>query len=378
MAPNRHARRLSRRALLLGALAICALVVAGVVLDTVIDAGELRTLEPTSPADVHVVESFSGGTEDVVFRANGREVFVSAPNFNDASRPGGLFLVDVERRTLRNVTPAEWLAPGKLQPHGLDLWHGAEGERLFVVNHPGGSALPSAAGQSGDEATHSVEIFDVADDGSLRHARTVTHELLLSPNDVAAVGAGAFYVTNDHGYASGLMRTLEDYARLRAGSVVFVDASADGPAVAKVVRDDTLYANGIQTSADGRDVYLAETTARTLTWLRRDPSTNELRVVSRHDTGSGVDNVDVAPDGSLWVAGHPKLLTFVAHSKDPRHARAPSEVLRLVPGERQWTQTVVYLSEGDPLSASSVAASNGAVVVVGAVFDARVMLFSAP
>lgn len=367
---SRSDTRALRKGLLLAAVAL--LVVTAVFVGTsLVEAGQLRTLELKGPADISTVEGFSGGTEDLVFRANGREVFASAPNFHDATKPGGIFLVDVDERTVTNVTPPEWLAPGKLQPHGVDLWHGDEGERLFVVNHPGGSAMPEAAGQSGHDAVHAVEIFDVAADGRLRHVRTVSDELFLSPNDVAAVSAESFYVSNDHGYAGGVLRMLEDFGRLSAGNVVFVDASGG----ARIVWEGTRYANGIQTSADGSSVYLAETTRGTVTWLARDPTSNELTFVSRHDTGTGVDNIDVAADGSLWIGAHPKLLAFLAHSKDPANERSPSEVLRLVPSRDRWQQSIVYLGDGDPLSGSSVAASNGEVVVVGAVFDPRLLVW---
>lgn len=363
-----------RRPLVVTAAALAALM-ALFLGKTLADAGTFRALAPVTPADLAVVEGFAGGSEDVVFRADGRRAFVSVQSFLDPTKPGAIVLLDVETRSLREVTPPEWRAPGKLQPHGIDLWRDDDGERLFVVNHPGGSALPEAAGQSGYDALHTVEIFDVDADGSLTHARTVTHALFVSPNDVAAVGPSSFYLSNDHGHAGGWLRALEDLAPLYAGTVVYVDERGD----ARVVHEGTRYANGIATSRDGRVLYLAETTEGTVTSFARDPSTNALTVTHVHDTDTGVDNVDVAPDGSLLVGCHPKLLAFLAHAKDPPRVRAPSEVIRLIPrDDGGFTQSTLYLSEGHPLSASSVAATNGSVVVVGAVFDPRVLVFAGP
>lgn len=366
--------RVVTRSLLLVAGVLGALVVL-IVGKTLLDAGVFRTLSPVTPPDVTVIEGFPGGTEDVIFRAGGREAFVSVQDFLDPSRPGGIMLLDVEQRTFREVTPGEWRLPGKLQPHGIDLWRGEGVERLFVVNHPGGSALPERVGQSGHDAIHTVEIFDVAEDGSLTHARTLRHELFVSPNDVAAVGPSSFYLSNDHGHAGGWLRAIEDYAPLYAGTVVFADESGD----ARVVHEGTRYANGIKASLDGRTLYLAETTEGTITSFARDPRTNELTRAAVHDTGTGVDNIDVAPDGSLLVGAHPKLLRFLSHASDPVKARAPSEIIQLTPQEGGgFAQTTLYLSEGDPLSASSVGATNGSVVVVGAVFDRRLLVFGLP
>jgi arylesterase/paraoxonase len=86
-----------------------------------------------------------------------------------------------------------------------------------------------------------------------------------------------------------------------------------------------------------------------------------------------VDNLDVDEEGNIWVAGHPKLLTYVKHSKEPDH-RAPSQVLRLVPesgsddGETTFRVEEVYLDAGDELSASSIAARHESRLLIGAVF----------
>ncbi|MDZ7827816.1 MAG: hypothetical protein U5R48_19385 [Gammaproteobacteria bacterium] len=47
------------------------------------------------------------------------------------------------------------------------------------------------------------------------------------------------------------------------------------------------------------------------------------------DLDTGVDNIDVAADGSVWVAGHPHLDDFLAHARDPS-ARSATEVYRIV------------------------------------------------
>lgn len=354
------------------AILALGLVVGYAVFDLLWDAGAFRTIEPVG-AHERLIEGFSGGTEDFVLRPNARHLFVSSPNFLDPSVSGAIYRVEVASGELVDVTPKSFRKPGALQPHGVDLWWSPEGERLFVVNHPGGSALPGASGQGDQKQRHTVEIFDVAPEGTLTHLETVEHEAMHSPNDVAAVGPESFYVTNDHGYPSGFMRTVEEYLRLPAGNVLYVDSSG-----AREVYSGTLYANGIQNAPNSNRIYLAESTRKSVTWFERDPETNDLEFISRHETDTAVDNLDVDADGRVWLAGHPKMFTFLAHAKDPKNVRAPSHVIVLEPSKSGWKDETVYLSNGDPLSSSATALVVGDSVVVGSVFDPRLLVFDKP
>lgn len=354
-------------------VAAAAVIAVGLfVLDLLRDTGAFRTLQPVGK-HTRVIEGFTGGTEDLVLRPNQRHLFVSSPNFGDPNATGAIFRVEIATGKLTNVTPEDFREPRALQPHGIDLWWAPEGERLFVVNHPGGSALPDASEQGSGETKHTVEIFDVTPEGTLSHLETIEHPLMIAPNDVAAVGPRSFYVTNDHGYPSGLMRTIEEYGRLPAGNVLFVE---DGEA--REVYSGTIYANGIQNDPMSSRIFLAETSRRTITWFDREPATNDLEFVSRHDTGTGVDNIDVDAEGRVWVAGHPKMLEFVAHAEDPENVRAPSHVVVLEPSKSGWSQETVYMSEGDPLSGSSIALATGDEVIVGSVFDPRLVVLEKP
>lgn len=153
------------------------------------------------------------------------------------------------------------------------------------------------------------------------------------------------------------------------GNVVFFDGSAF-----EEVYDGTRYANGINTRPDGGEVYLAETIGRTIKMFSRDGQTGELTLEHTVEADTGVDNIDVDQDGVLWVAAHPKMLDFLGHMSDP-DARSASQVLRLEPGESgAWQQTEVYLNDGDPISGSAVGAVHGDQLVIGPVFDRRVVV----
>jgi arylesterase / paraoxonase len=318
--------------------------------------GVFRQLEPHQPGECRPVAGIVGG-EDLQWRPNGREVFVAAQDRRNVDEPGHIYRLDVRQKDPgpADVTP-ELDFP--FHPHGLHLYADSRGrETLFVVNHRGGWAPP-----------HTIEIFDVTRDGTLSHRRSVADPAFVSPNDVVAVGPEQFYITNDHGFSARSIHTLEDFLLLGLGDVVFFDGTSS-----RVVYEGTYYANGINVSADGGQLYLAETTGATIKVFERDRATNDLRLNQTVRAHTGVDNIDVAADGSLWVGAHPNMFAFLAHMSDPQK-RSPSQVLRLAADDGgTWRYEEVYLDDGDPLSGSATAATMGNTMVVGPVFDPHVL-----
>jgi arylesterase/paraoxonase len=179
------------------------------------------------------------------------------------------------------------------------------------------------------------------------------------------VGQGKFYATVDHGNPSGIGRMLEDYARLPLAKVLYFDGQQ-----ARQVAGDIRYANGVNVSADGETVYVAGTTDRAVHVFGRDLATGDLWPKGRLDTGTGVDNIDIDDVGALWIGAHPKLLTFVGHSKDAAK-KSPSQVLRIDPGSGEVYE--VLLDDGGQLSGSSVAVRYGNRMLVGPVFDEGIL-----
>jgi arylesterase/paraoxonase len=339
-------------------------VVVGWVVYTLAMVGVFRSIEPHGP-EPRVITGFDGGTEDVVFRPDGSQVFVSSADFGDPSSPGHIYLVDVATEEVRDVTPK---LDFDFNPHGIALFAEGDTERLFVVNHRSGSGFTQAAGDVA-EMVHAVEVFDVAGDGSLSLVTSHVDDALVSPNDVAPVDAERFYVTNDHGFGPGFRRTLEDWLRIPVGNVVYYDGEEFIEAWG-----GTRYANGIAVAPGGGTVFVAETTGGVLRALRRDPESGELFRLAEDEDYMGLDNLSIAPDGAIWAAAHPKLLAFTAHAED-RAERSPSQVIRFEFDGEQLTSEEIYLNDGDPMSGSSIAATNGDVVVVGAVFESKLLVW---
>lgn len=297
------------------------------------------------------------GVEDVTIDPELNLAFLSAADRRTLSngkvpRRGGVFVINLDGEPKpRRVAPS---TPADLQPHGLSLWRGPDGmKRLFVINHR----------LDGVEA---VEIFDVGERGALAHLGSAMLPEGSSPNDVVGVGPRSFYVTNDRGFKSGLMAMIENYLALPLSSVAFFDGEAWSKAVTGLV-----YANGINVSLDGKTIYVAELLRQRITVFNRDPRTNALKRARRFGVNTNPDNIEVANDGALWIAGHDRVFDFLKHAKDPR-ATAPSHVLRLSP-LTGGTHNLFMDSKG-VINASSVGAVWDRTLVVGGVFDGHVMV----
>jgi arylesterase/paraoxonase len=327
-------------------------------------AGYFTGIRQEIAADCRVIEAVPGPEDIVIDHERGiayvsaydrRAVQAGAPG-SEAVR-GGLYAIDLKAPqtdwALYPVTPN---APADFRPHGIDLHVGADGaRRLFAVSHP-------AAGPE------TVEIFDIARDGTLTHAKSVTDPLFVSINDVAAAGPDRFYVTNDHASKNGLHQLVSNILLLRNANVIYHDGTA-----ARIAAGRFALANGIEASADGSEVYVADTMSMTLHVFERDLATGDLKGVDMARLGTGVDNIDVQPDGSLLIGAHPKLMDFLGHAGDPA-ALSPSQVVRVELGANGGGKAgTIYLDLGAEISGISVAAGYGDVMLLGQVFEPEVL-----
>jgi arylesterase/paraoxonase len=181
------------------------------------------------------------------------------------------------------------------------------------------------------------------------------------------VGPEQFYVTNDHGFVTGIMRLMEDYLMLPLSTLVFFDGES-----AKEVAAGMAYANGVQTNKSGNRLYLASVTSLTLNIYERNTVTNDLYLLTSINTGTGVENIELDGKGDLWLGAHPQLLKFVSHAKNIDN-RSPSEIIKIKVSDGSYDVVPVYRNTGDPISGVSVAAVKGDRMLVGSVFDEKIL-----
>jgi len=342
-----------RRRVVLISVALVVLLLAGFTLRTLWRAGAFRGIEPHFAGTCRLVTG-AVGTEDLTIHPRTGVALVSATDRRAGMQgrpvPGAIHAYDLNSNEPRfvNLTPD---ADVNFQPHGISLWTGQDGrDVLFVVNHP-----PEGSGQP--EST--VEIFDLID-GRLVHRATLTDPLLLMLNDIVAVGVDRFYVTRTHRHPRGFRQSIETYLGLSGAQVLFYGPGGFRPAI-----DDLVFPNGINVSPDGGKLYVAAVTESALRIYDRDPAGETLSLREVAPLPGGPDNIEVDPQGTLWIGAHPKLLRVGAHAADPAEL-SPSQVLRVRPtGEVDE----VLLDDGRQLSGSSVAAARGNRLLAGQIFN---------
>lgn len=332
-------------------------------------AGEFKTIQPHFKGSCAPVLGVVGA-EDITIHPDGLVAYISSDDRRAAKdgkpRPGAIFAYPLgpEGGGPVNLTPE---LPFNFHPHGIGLLVVENGpDRLLVVNHPYASLFHR---EEGEGPAHTIEVFDIIKDtGALEHRRTIADPLLVSPNDVVPVDPDRFYVTNDHGSGGEFGRKLEDYLRLARAHVLFYDGKKFSE-----VAGDLRYANGIILDKEGKRVYVAATTDRSVYIFDRNPEDGSLSESGEVFTDTGVDNIELDADGNLWIGAHPQLLTFLKHAEDAAN-KSPSQVLKLRPDESGgFSVEEVFLSDGNDLSGSTVAARIGQRLLIGSVFEPHLL-----
>lgn len=270
------------------------LLLVGLGFKTFYDAGEFKTVSPHCNGQCQPISGVLS-SEDITIHPQSGLAFISSddrrPWFHeDKGKQGAIMGYDLKERTKPPSNLTQDFSQ-EFHPHGIGLFVGPEGRsRLFVVNHT----------QKG----HFVEIFDY-EAGRLNHRESISSPLMHSPNDVIPVGPRSFYVTNDHGKASPWGKTLEEYLQLARSYVLYYNGQDF-----RKVAEGLSYANGINTSSDGKTVYVAATVGHSIQVYNRDVVSGALSLKSRIEVHTGPDNIEMDERGNLWIGAHPKLLTL--------------------------------------------------------------------
>ncbi len=234
-------------------------------------------------------------------------------------------------------------------PHGISMVRTAEqAYKVFAVNHVG------------DE--HSIEVFDLHGD-RLTHIRTLEDASMISPNDIVALDGERFYFTNDHGYTKGLGKLGEEYLGWAASNVVYYDGQGY-----REVADGIAYANGINLDPE-RNLLFVASPRDFLVKVYEVTVNGDLDFSEDVACGTGVDNIEFAPDGKLWIGCHPSLLAFTAYAKGNKPI-APSEIITIdYKNKGDYSIETIFMDDGKNMSAATVATVYKDFIFVGNVMD---------
>lgn len=333
---------------------ILLIIIGWWIFDFLKDAGQFKNLQPHFSGTCIEVAGI-WGPEDITIDPAKRIAYISSTDRwalgrGDEGR-GAIFSYNLKHNQSKPLMLQHDFAGG-FNPHGISLFVGEQGiEQLFVVNHVDGR--------------HSIEVFQLAENDMI-HLQTLQNPMMISPNDIVAVGLNQFYFTNDHGYATGVMRTFEEYGRLKMANLIYYDGSSY-----KEVASGFSYANGVNVSPDGERLYLAATTELALYVFKRDIPSGSLDLEEKLELGTGVDNIEIDINGDIWIGAHPQLLKFVGHTTD-KSKLSPAQVLHIRQSSNgDYAVEEIYLNSGKELSGSSVAAILEGRMLIGAVFENR-------
>jgi len=336
---------------------VVLIVLAGFQILRILNAsGAFSDIHPTQNGTVSVLKGMIGA-EDITIDRSIRKALVSADDRRAHKEgklaKGAIYLLDYMAEPPAFVDVTEGVGPPDFHPHGLSLYQDqADGSKwLFVVNHR--------------EIGNFIEIFEFTD-SSLVHAESVSDDKIASPNDVVGVGKRSFYFTNDHA-TGGDVSHWEDFLMIGTGQVGYYNGES-----VEIVADGLMYPNGINLSKDRQHLLVATTTGRQL--LSYGIESHQLE--GKLDCETALDNIELDQNGDLWIGCHPKMLAFLGHAKDPAK-RSPSEVLQVEPNYTDLSKSMVktiYENDGNPLSGSSVAATDGHLVLLGTVFEDGVLI----
>jgi arylesterase/paraoxonase len=340
-------------------LAVAVVLYAGY---TIWLGGAYRSTEPFVAGQCEAVPA-PPGPEDMAYLANG--AIVSSQDRRHRDAPGGLYFYDMSSRPGR-FTQLELPASLVLHPHGISLFTAPDGQMfLHVINHR-------------SSERHTVEIFSVQQVAGttvpmLRHRGSVSSDLFVYPNGIAAAGPESFYLTNDRGPGTAVinvrwMHMLENLLQLARSTVVYHDGRG-----ARVVAEDIAFANGIEISADGGTVLVGSTQWRMLLAFTREAQSGLLLRSGSLALPGGADNIRRDSNGDLWVAAHPNAFAFIGHARDAEK-ESPSMILRLARDSRGVVHTEQAF--GDPgmlISGASVGLHHRGRLLIGSVFQPTIL-----
>ena len=313
---------------------------------TLISTGFFRNLEFTENQRI-LKEIRLPGAEDIMVSHSDSFAIISSTDRSEfpASHQemGGLYYLDLHNGAFTPLLLTDNFNK-PFAPHGISMFKVDNTYIITAVNHTEGGDF--------------IEKF-LFENGRLDHIETISDDLLISPNDLVMVNKDQFYFTNDHKYTSGLGKFLEEYAGYKGGNVVFYNG-IETTTVAKGIA----YANGINYDSKRKQLFVSSPRGFHIKVfdVSKDGS---LNYVENINCGSGIDNLEFDLEGNIWTGAHPNLLRFKAYSKNQKET-SPSEILKITySGKGNYKVEQIYLEDGKIMSASSVAAPFGDIVLLG-------------
>lgn len=250
-------------------------------------------------------------------------------------------------------------APKDFHPRGIGSYRSPDGTGIFLM-----------AVNRRSSGRFSIDTFEVTNpktNPALVAQGTIEGGLLSDPQDVAAAGPGAFYVSNNSAKQS-LVKGLASWGVLAGSNILYFNGMVFRP-----VSEDVYGARGLVLAPDGNHLLVASLTSRSLKSFSRDPFSGNLTEAGSLTLPAAPDKISLDSQGSVWVAGHANLLSWRAFAADPAR-RTASQIFRvsLVSGVPQEAAQV-YGNDGKEIAAANIGASHGQHLLIGSSLDNKLL-----
>jgi arylesterase/paraoxonase len=365
---NRRLR--SRRGLMV--MAVVAIVVF---VGRILWANGLFSSVPSSFFGTCKVAAQLPGVEDIE-TANG-VTFVSVASARGPDARDGIYILSDGGNLTR--LPG---APTDFHPRGIGIYRSPDGTGIFLLavnRHAGRSATGASAGSvapaygraTADKVRFSIDSFEVTNpktNPALVAQGTIRGGLLTDPQDVAAAGPGAFYVSNGTS-GSSFVGSLAGYGVLPGSNILYFNGMSF-----RSMADDIYGARGLLLTPDGSHLLVASLTSRSLKSLTREPFSGNLTEAGSLALPMAPEKITLDSTGQIWAAGHASLFAWRNFAADAAK-RAPSQVLRITMASGLPQQSEqVYGNDGSEIAAASVAALAGRQLMIGSSLDGRFLI----
>lgn len=342
--------KLLKKIVFLGLILIIAFVA-----NILITTGFFRTIENSFNGKI-IKKVELTGAEDITVSYLDSFAIVSATDRqkfpSNEEEKGGLFYLDLKNKNYKPIyLTSKFKKP--FAPHGISMLKSDSIYKIMAINH-------TLKG-------HFIEVFNL-NGLVLEHIKTLEHPLMISPNDIVLIDENRFYFTNDHKYTNGLGRFIEDYGGRAISNVIYFNGKNYSE-----VADGIAYANGINLDAK-RNLLFVASPRKFQVKVYNKSSDGSLEFIESIDCGTGVDNIEFDTEGNLWIGAHPNLLRFTSYAKGKKET-SPSEIIKIIYTTKgDYTIEQIYIEDGSEMSASTVAAPFGNLILTGNVMDDKFLI----
>jgi len=345
------------------ALVFTALVIAStiVIAAFLVRGGAFDQVSSITPGKCRTLAISIGSAEDIDVDSDNGIAYLSALDrrglVEGRQVHGNILKVNLNEKDLR-LEPALTRVPDRFRPHGINLYTDHTGlQRLFVINHSGG-------------VEEKIEVFEkMISEKLFRHVDTLANSIIKNPNDLVAVSATKFYIASD----SGATNVIESAAEMLFAAGLSPLIYFDGDQFLEV-RSDLKSSGGISADLSSKRLFVGETMGKSISIysLGRDLSLEQH--IETVELEGSVDNLDLDPDGNLWIANHANTLALVRHFIDAEIA-APSQVQKISGiGLMNQSITTIYENDGSEFSASSIGLRYKNMMLVGSITEPKILV----